>query len=326
MLRNRRIEVILLLLHVGLYLQVLVQAQTVLSDSQDDIDAILDAHNAYRKIHGSPKLKWSSDLAKDAAAWGKRCRWEHDYSDNNQGENLFASMRYPNNEIYPLAAKSWYDEVALYDFDNPGKANFKDIGHFTQMVWKSSVELGCARVTCTDNEFGPFNADGEWQYVVCRYSPPGNMKSLGEDEYEFFKQNVLKPGEDVVLPPPKPEPEPEPEPQPPQQCNGKTKTVKLKIYGSGTSCINGAGEAAAEAVYNIIGDEYTVCKWSISCIQKPKGVSYAIVRIAIPNGREKEVMSILDNAVKDGIFYDLWGLKRVKGKKHKVCLNKQKGC
>jgi hypothetical protein len=125
-----------------------------------------------------------------------------------------------------------------------------------------------------------------------------------------------------VLPPPKPDPEPQPQ----QQCNSSTKTVKLKLYGSGTSCIKGAGEAAADAVDSIIGKEYVVCKWSISCIQKPKGVSYVIVRISVANGREKNVMSLLDNAVKDGMFYDVWGLKRVKGKKHKVCLNKQKGC
>ena len=43
------------------------------------------------------------------------------------------------------------------------------------------------------------SADGEWLYVVCRYSPPGNVMSSGGDRFKYFKQNVLKTGEDLCL-------------------------------------------------------------------------------------------------------------------------------
>ncbi|KAI8112740.1 hypothetical protein M9434_004060 [Picochlorum sp. BPE23] len=311
-----RIQIGLVLFFLGLH-QVVVQAQQagVVVDSQDDANVILDAHNAYRRAHGAPSLTWSRRLAKDAAAWGEECRWEHDGSNKDQGENLYASFGYPENTLYQNAAKSWYDEVALYDFDNPENSNFKDVGHFTQMVWKKSREIGCARVRCRDGQNGPFSVDGEWLYVVCRYSPPGNMMSSGNDAYKYFKENVLKAGE-----------EPEPEPEPQAQCNGKTKTVKLKIHGKGKSCDNGAGQAGAQAVSDIINGKFSFCKLSFSCIQKPKDVSYVIVRTTVSRGTEKEVMALLTKAVKDKTFYDRWDLKRVKGKKYKVCLNKKKGC
>lgn len=49
-------------------------------------------------------------------------------------------------------------------------------GHFTQMVWKGSEQLGCGSVTASSGAL----------YVVCNYSPPGNY--IGE-----FVANVLQP-------------------------------------------------------------------------------------------------------------------------------------
>lgn len=303
------------LFFLGFYQIVQAQQSGVLVDSKDDINVILDAHNAYRNVHGAPALVWSKSLAKDAASWGKECRWEHDGSNKSQGENLYASFGYPEDTLYQNAATSWYDEVALYDFENPQNSKFKDVGHFTQMVWKSSTRLGCARVSCADGQNGPFSSNGAWLYVVCRYSPPGNMMSSGNDAYTYFKENVLKAGNGKV---------PEPEPQP--QCSGKTKTVKLKIHGMGQTCKDGAGKAGAKAVSEMMNDDILMCKWSFTCIQKPKGVSYVIVRTTVPKGSEKEVISLLNKSVKDNTFYDTWGLTKVKGKKHRVCLNKKKGC
>ena len=74
----------------------------------------------------------------------------------------------------------WYDEIAYYDFGNPGQlkagSENKMIGHFTQVVWKDSTQLGCGIAKGTDN----------FVYGVCNYSPPGNY--IGASNYQ---NNVL---------------------------------------------------------------------------------------------------------------------------------------
>lgn len=51
-------------------------------------------------------------------------------------------------------------------------------GHFTQVVWKSSTEVGVGKAT-----------DGKMTFVVGRYSPPGNLSNPG-----YFQENVLPKG------------------------------------------------------------------------------------------------------------------------------------
>merc|ERR1712224_1114696 len=72
------------------------------------------------------------------------------------------------------AVQSWYDEVGNYDFAK-GQTMGGVIGHFTQVVWKASTEVGCAMKLDCNNMWpglGPMNNS----VVVCRYNPPGNYR------------------------------------------------------------------------------------------------------------------------------------------------------
>jgi hypothetical protein len=98
------------------------------------------------------------------------------HSDNTQlGENLYAfgasGQALPRPEA---VVDRWYSEIQNYNFDKPGF--HAGTGHFTQLVWKSSKELGMGTAQA---------ADGTW-YVVANYSPPGNISGQ-------FPLNVLKP-------------------------------------------------------------------------------------------------------------------------------------
>lgn len=61
------------------------------------------------------------------------------------------------------AAEMWYEEINKYRFNNPGFSS--GTGHFTQLVWAGSQEVGVAKAA------SPSGA----QYVVARYLPAGNV-------------------------------------------------------------------------------------------------------------------------------------------------------
>lgn len=63
--------------------------------------------------------------------------------------------------------QAWADEVVDYNYKKNTCAKDKLCGHYTQIVWRDTREVGCAKKNYTD---------GRWKGViwVCRYSPPGN--------------------------------------------------------------------------------------------------------------------------------------------------------
>ena len=95
--------------------------------------------------------------------------WEH--SDSPDGENLAAMWSsYEDHTLRDTshASDAWYDELYDPGYCTPGFSS--GTGHFTQMVWANTTELGCGVAQ------GP-GTDPDWpweQFVVCRYSPPGN--------------------------------------------------------------------------------------------------------------------------------------------------------
>ncbi|RDW70721.1 putative extracellular SCP domain protein Pry1 [Aspergillus mulundensis] len=147
--------------------------------------SILETTNIYRAAHNASGLRWNETLADFAKDWAEGCKWEH--SSGPYGENL--AYGYTNASA---AVTAWADEAALYDFSKPTGFT-EETGHFTQLVWKSTREVGCAAVDCglTDldgDEDGESERAQGW-YVVCEYVPPGNVIGA-EDKMEYFRLNV----------------------------------------------------------------------------------------------------------------------------------------
>jgi pathogenesis-related protein 1 len=67
---------------------------------------------------------------------------------------------------------SWVSEKQYYDHDTNSCADGQVCGHYTQVVWRDSTSIGCARVVC-DNNAGVF--------ITCNYNPPGNV--VGQSPY-----------------------------------------------------------------------------------------------------------------------------------------------
>ena len=72
-------------------------------------------------------------------------------------------------------AKMWYDEVSMYSFKYPESNS--GAGHFTQMVWKNSNQLGCGIAIDSDNQV----------IIVCNYYPQGNWG--GENSRNVFPRS-----------------------------------------------------------------------------------------------------------------------------------------
>jgi hypothetical protein len=137
---------------------------------------ILTAHNKYRREVGVPDLVWSDDLARDAQTWSNQLassgRFEHSKDRNNQGENLWMGT---SGAYSPTAmVKGWGDEKQYFRMGNfpdvSTTRNWADVGHYTQMVWRDTTKVGCAKATGGGNDV-----------LTCRYSTPGNY--MGQRPY-----------------------------------------------------------------------------------------------------------------------------------------------
>ncbi|KAM9393752.1 Golgi-associated plant pathogenesis-related protein 1 [Pholidichthys leucotaenia] len=136
----------------------------------------LAAHNSYRARHGAPPLTMSPKLSASAQRWANHLLSINTltHSNDGNGENLyFASNSAGVHLTGKEAVDSWYNEIKDYNFRMPG---FRpNTGHFTQVVWKSTSELGVGVAM-----------RGNVAFVVGQYHPAGNITNPG-----YFQQNVL---------------------------------------------------------------------------------------------------------------------------------------
>jgi uncharacterized protein YkwD len=143
-------------------------------------------HNVHRFNHSASAVEWDDEIAGHAKTLAERCVFEHDtkIGGGGYGQNLAMWGSSENPESFGAAASvaraasnGWYNgEVNLfptsdYGKDSPNMANFKEWGHFTQLVWRETKKVGCHSHFCPP---GTMSGLGSW-YTVCNYSPAGNM-------------------------------------------------------------------------------------------------------------------------------------------------------
>ncbi|KAL1838649.1 hypothetical protein VTJ49DRAFT_2456 [Mycothermus thermophilus] len=165
----------------------------------DYIGAALHHHNIHRSNHSAAGLSWSDDLANSAAVLAQRCVFAHDTSINGggYGQNLAMWASSSQQQIQSFGAtkslakattNGWYNgELHLFASEfgkaNPDKTRFREWGHFTQLVWKDTKQVGCATHLCPP---GTITSGMSSWYTVCNYYPPGNVGGQ-------FDKNVLPP-------------------------------------------------------------------------------------------------------------------------------------
>ena len=141
------------------------------SRAQNSQQDYLDAHNSARRQVGVGPLSWSNTVAAYARQYANQrigdCALVH--SGGPYGENLAWSS---GDLSGTDAVRLWVAEKANYNYNSNSCAAGKVCGHYTQVVWRNSARLGCAKVQCNDNK-GTF--------IGCNYDPPGNFN--GERPY-----------------------------------------------------------------------------------------------------------------------------------------------
>jgi hypothetical protein len=145
------------------------EAETLVAQSSM-AEEILEAHNKYRAEVNVAPLTWSNTLASNAQEWANQLAslggntLQHS-SNTGEGENLWlgTSGAFSYTQMVDMwgSEKQYFIDGTFPDVSSTG--SWSDVGHYTQIVWENTTEVGCAIATSGGNDI-----------LVCRYSPPGN--------------------------------------------------------------------------------------------------------------------------------------------------------
>lgn len=145
---------------------VALSIMTPWSQAQNTPQDFLFSHNKARKAFGVGPMVWDNTVAAYAQNYANSrkgdCKLIH--SGGPYGENLFWGYGKAYTAIDAVA--KWVSEKQWYNYASNTCAVGKVCGHYTQVVWRNSTKLGCARVKCNNGAI----------YIVCNYSPRGNYR------------------------------------------------------------------------------------------------------------------------------------------------------
>jgi hypothetical protein len=151
--------------------------------AQDLIDGFVAAHNQARSgplvpppSPALPPVTWDGVLADSVYNYAIKCQGSSGLLSHNAnrstdyqalggsgyvGENIYGSSGAATPDD---AVSLWMSEASSYDY---ASGNIGNAGHYTQVVWRDSVRIGCAIVDCPALTYH--------NTVICDYAPGGNI-------------------------------------------------------------------------------------------------------------------------------------------------------
>ncbi|XP_070531985.1 uncharacterized protein [Ptychodera flava] len=138
--------------------------------NEDQINAIVEAHNDVRRLvepeaSNMMKMVWDEELSFLAQNWSEECVFAHPHYPVDYGQNL------ATHSDLVRAIYAWFSEYDFYDYDTMTCEPGKLCGHYTQVAWAQSYQVGCGIQDC-----------GLWHVTTCNYRPAGN--SPGRQPYQ----------------------------------------------------------------------------------------------------------------------------------------------
>jgi GH18 family chitinase len=128
---------------------------------------ILAAHNKCRAQVGVPSLQWSENLAESAQQWADHLAATGEFAHSGVPENLAQGTAgaYSVTQLVDMwgGEKQYFKHGTFPDVSTTGR--WEDVGHYTQMIWKNTTEVGCGLAHGHGNDV-----------LVCHYNPAGNVR------------------------------------------------------------------------------------------------------------------------------------------------------
>ena len=160
-------------------LKILLAATCVLtlpaahSDTSRFNHRLLDTHNRERIAVGGERLRWDEDLARDAQNWAHHLAATRTLKHaakstkhSGAGENIWRGTRgyfTPEQMVGRWINEKRHFRAGAFP-NNSVTGNVADVGHYTQVIWRQTYEVGCGVASNTSHDI-----------LVCRYRNPGNI-------------------------------------------------------------------------------------------------------------------------------------------------------
>jgi len=168
----------------------IISEGTLVTLTAAQISEIVSESNTCRakvKPSAKPALKpltWSHELQHIAENWAKKCVNNGEgflaHNPNRKmpngqpyGENIFATSATAQQTSVKQAVTSWDSEKKYFNDKTNQCKNGQVCGHYTQLVWARTRQVGCAIVTCPGFTYQTS--------MVCEYYPAGNW--IGQKPY-----------------------------------------------------------------------------------------------------------------------------------------------
>ncbi|EFP04995.1 hypothetical protein CRE_03257 [Caenorhabditis remanei] len=146
-------------------------------DTEDLKKWLLHYHNKYRTHHNAGNMATNGELNKAAQKWAnemahrKQCLVHEQPSKFGENLSYFAATHFPSpNTCAAAIIQGFYTEGVGYDYSRFDASSWTKTGHFTQLLWKASVNLGVGVANVKRGSMHHI-------YVCLKYDPPGNMQT-----------------------------------------------------------------------------------------------------------------------------------------------------
>ncbi|MFK5984774.1 MAG: CAP family protein [Pseudomonadota bacterium] len=206
MLKNRLKKTHLILIA---FLLVFFSINTI-AESISSVQAVAAHNNVRTKVNNGNysnqpiakpsllDLVWDPNLADSAQLYANQCIWQHSSNRIHTGENLYVAASSNSEQVFTIeqAVDSWAGEFVDYDFNNNSCGANKMCGHYTQLVWQDTLQVGCAAAQCNPikapDGSSLFSSDFPFStYIVCQYGPAGNLTGVPPYETEGSDSTLL---------------------------------------------------------------------------------------------------------------------------------------